>query len=231
MQPESQPLDRDEFLHAINRCIEAYREIKAKLPENAGYHDHRDNHAAASTAYLSKLPILCDLNSFQIYVACIGHAASLGVVDTVDIGRFCHIAQTAMSAWKLANLTVPAAQKKEKQAQEKQNATRSREGTPLPSKGNHPEANCSQSFSKELQQALNNLPTFEVQKQHFQSLRNGGMVLPSDSELRDNPLAALHFCQIAEQMLREEALAGNPPPPQAVSHQAPDPQPQSRQAA
>lgn len=221
MQPEPQPLAQEDFLHAINRCVQAYLDVKAKLPKDASYSATCDNHENACAAYLSKLPILWDPASFQLYIACIAHGAALGVIDPLDVGRFCHVAQTAISAWKLANLTVPAkARKNEKAAQEK--------ATPLPPKGNQPEDN---GVDQAIQDALSRLPTFEVQKQHFQLLRSRGQLLPSDPELRDNPLAALHFCQAAEQILRQEALAGNPPPPQAVSQPAPDQQEQPKQAA
>ena len=70
---------------------------------------------------------------------------------------------------------------------------------------------------------------FGVQKQHFQALRNRGMILPSDSELRDNPLAALHFCRMNEELQRQEVLASIPP--SSRPDPAPEQSPATNQAA
>lgn len=166
-ESEQPALEHNDFAIAVNLCVEAYREVRAELPKDAFQSDNRDNRTKAGGAYLAKLPILCDPRSFQIYISCLSHAAGSGIVDPVDIGRFCHIAQTAMSAWKLANLIVPAAQQKMREAEAKAAraansansaatpgapADRSSSvgwSTPHPSKGNHPGENNSQTQSQQ----------------------------------------------------------------------------------
>ncbi len=57
------------------------------------------------------------------------------------------------------------------------------------------------------------------------------MILPCDRELRDNPLAALHFCRMNEELLRQDVLASIPPSPQPGPDPAPEQSPASKQAA
>ncbi|HWE87642.1 MAG TPA: hypothetical protein VG267_22055, partial [Terracidiphilus sp.] len=142
MQSEENTLARADFMRAIQRCAEAYHQVRAELPSNASYHANQENQYKAGLAFLGQLPILYDLPSFQLYIACIAQGVGIGAIDGADCGRLCHLAQTAMSAWKLANLIVPAAQKKEEAAQKKQEAAQRQENdpTPLPPKGNHPAA-------------------------------------------------------------------------------------------
>ena len=102
--PQPEENTPDVYTQTIERCAAAYHRVRAELP------------------------VLRDPDSFQLYVACIGKGAAIGAIDIVDIGRFCHIAQTAMAVWKLANLTIPAAQEKERAAQEKAQ----KQATPLP---------------------------------------------------------------------------------------------------
>src|SRR5271157_590467 len=108
-QFEEPELDRNEVMKTINRCAEAYHYVRAQLPPKAAHFDKLDNQAKASEAFCSHLPVLLGLESFQIFVACIAQGVAIGAIDPVDIGRYCHLAQTAMTAWKLANLTVPEA--------------------------------------------------------------------------------------------------------------------------
>ncbi|HWE85161.1 MAG TPA: hypothetical protein VG267_09465 [Terracidiphilus sp.] len=219
-EPEIQDPFRQQILHAINVCIQAYLGVKAKLPSDASYSSRQENHEAACSAYLAKLPILCDLASFQFYVACIAHGASIGAVDPVDIGRFCHLAQTAMSAWKLANLIVPAAKNREMQAtRNKQN-----EADPLPTKGNQVE-------DRQSLQAASQLPDRKTQMDLYKSLRQRGIPVPSEIDLRNNPLVALYYCDLAQHYLDKL-----PPPydqrgPEPSPEPAPGPQQQPKQAA
>ena len=214
-----------DFQQTIDRCAAAYRRVRAELkPKDIGYNADRENNYKAYLAFSAELPILSNPASFQLYVACIAKGVAIGAIDIGDAGRLCHIVQTAMSVWKLANLTIPAAQNKEKEA-----ARRSEQKeTPLPPKGNYPELD---DLDQALQRALNQLPAFEVQNKHFLLLRSRGHLLPSDPELRDNPLAALHFVRQAEQLLRQEALASIQPSPQPAREPAPDRQDQPKQAA
>ena len=127
----SEDQNRADFMKTINRCAEAYHHVKAQLPKAtfSWSMEAQDNQRHAFQAFTAQLPILYDLESFQLYIACIAQGVAIGAIDVVDAGRFCHIAQTAMSVWKLVNLTIPAAQKKQKQ-------------DPLPpTKGNQPTAN------------------------------------------------------------------------------------------
>ena len=78
--------------------------------------------------------------------------------------------------------------------------------TPLPSEGNQPLAGI---IEKELQYAIDQLPSWETQKQHFKALRKRGVALPSDEKLRDDPYAALYFCQSAEWFSRKDAEAAS----------------------
>jgi hypothetical protein len=70
-----------------------------------------------------------------------------------------------------------------------------------------------------------------VQKKRFQSLRNRGILLPSDGELRDNPLAALHFWRMAEEILGKQAPDSIAPKPQPGQERTPDELQQPQQAA
>ncbi len=222
---EQQPAP-DVYLETIERCAAAYHRVMAEMPKNPTGWAREEHQHKAFLAFAAELPVLRDPDSFQLYVACIAKGAGIGAIDVVDIGRFCHIAQTAMSVWKLANLTIPAAQEKERAAKKKEEMA-----TPLPSKGNHPQVPTSSQVGDALQYALAHLPMFEVQKQHFQELRNRGMILPCDRELRDSPLAALHFCRMNEELIRQDVLASIPPSPQPGPDPAPEQSPASQQAA
>ncbi|HKF49604.1 MAG TPA: hypothetical protein VKB38_19745 [Terracidiphilus sp.] len=89
---------RTEVFNTINRCNEAWN--KAKNQPGA---DEDTQQESATWAFLDQLPVLHDPQSFQVYTACIAHGVTLGVIDVVDIGRYGHLVQLAMSTWKLAN--------------------------------------------------------------------------------------------------------------------------------
>ncbi len=110
---------RNDFIQAGQRCAAAYHHVIVDMPKNPTRWEDAEIHQKAFFAYAAELPILCDPASFQLYITCISQGASIGAIDPVDVGRFCHIANTAMSAWKLANLIVPAAQMKEEREQKK----------------------------------------------------------------------------------------------------------------
>jgi hypothetical protein len=238
--PVATPAD---VVAAVNRCLNAYHEALDKPTQKNDFFG-REHHHQATLAYLGQLPILTGPQSFQLYISCVSHGASVGAIDPVDVGRFCHIANTAMAAWKLANLTVPAARQKEKDAAEKREKSRARDhesrstdrgsqatdaGTPPPSKGNHQQLEGNQSIEEAILELLENLPTVEVQRQLFQVLRDRNIPMPGNGELRDNPIAALHCVRMAQELLRKEALekafANDPKRPQ------PAPQPNSDKPA
>ena len=220
-EPETTPA-RADFMHAIQHCAEAYHQVRAELPSNPSYHANQENQFKAGLAFLGQLPILYDLPSFQLYIACIAQGVAIGAMDGADCGRLCHLAQTAMSAWKLANLIVPAAQMKQKAAQMKQEAAQRKENdpTPLPPKGNH-------LIGEEARQAAQALPDHKTQMELYKSLRQRGIPVPSETDLRKNPLVALYFCDMAQNHLDQL------PPPDDASAPQPDRDPleQSPQAA
>ena len=115
--------EQDVYTQTIQRCAAAYHRVRAELAPRAIPAEDQRNNYKAFQAFAAELPVLRDPDSFQLYVACIAKGAAIGAIDVVDLGRFCHIVQTAMSVWKLANLTIPAAQEKERLAQEKAQKT------------------------------------------------------------------------------------------------------------
>jgi hypothetical protein len=153
---QSEEITPDVYTQTIERCAAAYHRVRAELPQGATYFEDQENSHKAFLAFAAELPILRDPDSFQLYVACIGKGAA---IDIVDIGRFCHIAQTAMAVWKLANLTISAFQAAERAAQEKAQ----KQATPL--KGNQSQVPTSSQVGDALQYALAHLPMFEVHKQ------------------------------------------------------------------
>ena len=192
---------RTDFMQAAQRCAAAYHRVRAELPSDPYYHDDLRNQHKAFLAFAAELPVLIDPSSFQLYIACIGQGASIGAIEPGEAGRFCHIAQTAMSAWKLANLIVPAAQARERAAPHKA------QEQPFPSQDSFPASQNTQPVDKELQYALSRLPGWESQKQQFKLLRKRGISVPNDEELRQDPYAALYYCQTAEWFLRKDAEA------------------------
>ncbi|MFZ0395919.1 MAG: hypothetical protein WCF17_05895 [Terracidiphilus sp.] len=179
----------DVYNQTIQRCAAAYHRVRAELSPRAIPAEDQRNNYKAFQAFAAELPVLRNPDSFQLYIACIAQGAAIGAIDVVDLGRFCHIAQTAMSAWKLANLTVPAAQEKERAAKKKEELAQ-RTATPLPPKGNHP------TYIEEREAALS-LPDRNMQKELYKSLRLRGIPVPSEKDLRENPLVALYFCDLA----------------------------------
>jgi hypothetical protein len=271
-QPEpNTPATQPDFMQAIQRCAGAWHQVRAELPSNPGYHADQDNRNKAALAFLAQLPVLSGPASFQLYIACIAQGVAIGAVDPVDIGRFCHLAQTASSAWKLAHLTVPAAQRKEqkeaaiqaekeaKQAEkeaiqaekeakqaEKEAAMQAekeaKQAHPLPTKGNHPPAAAAPWEDGQDRQAARQLPDRKTQKELYKALRDRGIPVPSEIDLRNNPLVALYFCDLALNHLGQlpppnpnSAPQPNPHPPQPNPHppqpnpHPPQPNPQSSQ--
>ena len=265
---ETSPATLD-FNQSIQRCAAAYHRVRAELPSDPYYHADLRNQHKAFLAFAAELPLLIDPPSFQLYIACIGQGAAIGAIDPVDVGRLCHIANTAMSAWKLANLIAPAAQATERaarqaplpaegnQSEEKavpsqpQQPHRGEEtATPLPPKGNQPEAQCRQAGSESRPQqpskgeeksaplppkgnqakdealpyddwenlyAATKLPTWETQVKLFNSLRERGINIPTDEELRKLPAQALRHCETA----RYFQSAAQPQSPQPAKEQPP----------
>jgi hypothetical protein len=204
---QSQETHQAELNQTIERCTQAYRAAVA-VPPSCGHPTTVEEHRQRGfVAFCSHLPILYEPASFQIFLACVARGAAIGAMDPSEAGRLCHIAQTALSAWKLFNLVIPAAEEKQRLAREKgeeKSAPPSPNGNLFDTRPN-PELE-----EQALQNALNRLPEFKVQKLHFQYLRRKGQLLPCDAELRENSLAALHFVKLSEQMQREQAQKDYP---------------------
>ena len=239
-----QPTD----LHqTIQRCAAAYHRVRAELPpKEIGYRADALNQNKASLAYIAELPLLIDPAAFQLYIAGVAQGVGIGAIDLGDAGRLCHLAQTAMSAWKLINLIIPAAQAKEQKEAE-------RKATPLPPKGNqspvsggnragspseskakHPSSNGNHLQDDpnrwEKLYASTKLPDWERQKTLFASLRRRGVEIPTDEELRADPAQALHYVETARWYLRGEnvssaAAAQAQQPAQAQAQPKPSNQP------
>ena len=204
MQPE-QTLDQAELDKTIERCAEAYHRVMAEMPKNLGYLGKQEHWQKASIAFCSQLPILLDPPSFQLYIACIARGTAIGAIDVVDAGRFCHIAQTAMSAWKLANIIVPAAQARQEAARQKEAREKEKQATPLPSKGNQSANSGNVEYANQLQDALDNMPLRKVQHEFFELLRKRGVPIPSNSDLSRDAIATVKYCRLAESIVTAEA--------------------------
>ncbi len=176
-------LDLNQIMQIVNRCAEAYHYVKAELPAKATHFEKLDNDAKASEAFCRHLPVLFGLQNIQIFIACIGLGVSIGAIDVADGGRYSHLAITAMSAWKLANLTVPEA--------------RSRQHPPLP-KGNH-EGNHEEDYGTAAVAAQ--LPDRKTQNLLYMELRRRGIPVSSEYDLRKNPHLARVFCDLAQNHL------------------------------
>jgi len=179
-----------------------------------------------------------DPTACLVYIACVASGVGIGAVDVVDAGRLCHLAQTAMSAWKLVNLVIPAAEEKDRQAKKKEKEDAERQAkkseekaAPLPSNGNLSGDVSNLQLEMALQKALDDLPRFDEQKKHFHILRNRGHLLPCDAELRDNPLAALHFVRLAQEIIQQETRAEIAKQAKPAPSPAPAPPAQPQQAA
>lgn len=118
---QSQPQPVDQWDQTIERCAAAYHRVRAELKKGAlsWSSDAQENQHVAYLAFAAQLPILRDPYSIHLYVACIGRGVSIGAIDIADAGRFCHIANTAVSIWKLCNITLPAAEAKQQEAEQK----------------------------------------------------------------------------------------------------------------
>ena len=224
---------RVELAVIIKRCSDAYFAVRAKLKkDDIGFLADERNQRAASLAYIALLPALVDPADFQHYIAAVNTGVGLGAIDVADSGRLLHLAHSAMAAWKLANITVPEFEHKQREWAQKdadrQSGKSERKAAP-PS----PLANAPESIQVELalQHALNTLPRFDEQKKYFHILRNHGHVLPCDAELRDHPLAALHLIRQAEQIIQEETLAEAAKQAKPSAEPAPAPAAQPSQAA
>jgi hypothetical protein len=267
-EPENQTPTRADFIEATQRCAEAYHRVMADMPKNVCTATEQSHQYKAFLAFAAELPILCDLPSFQLYIACIAKGVAIGAIDPADAGRFCHIAQIAISAWKLANLVVPAAQAKERAAQQKQPTPLPPKGnhdgvqesqfrpsqppqdpkqppqdpkqppqdpkqpTPLPPKGNHAGEEPLPYDDWQSLYAATKLPDWETQTELFKSLRDRGIAIPTDEELRGSPIDALRHCERARYLEQCAPPTDAPPAPQPPGpHRASDQQVQPAQAA
>jgi hypothetical protein len=203
-------------LESVDRCIEAF-------------HRKTGNHEEACKAFLAELPTLSGPAGFHAYLACIGKAASLGVIDLLDVGRYCHVAQLAMRAWKLSqsenektahplppNGNHVDGRKRsgapgpghsgtgDQNPSAKNPAWEPKTPYPLPTIGNH-----SEEESRRI--ALEALPDFDSQKFIFKELRRLGVSLPSNSHLQKNPVEALYYCALAKNYVDQMRFADSGP--------------------
>ena len=204
---QSQQTYKAELADTLQRATNAYRAAVAEPPSCTVPSVLEEHHHNGFVAFCSELPILYEPSSFQIYLACITRGVAIGAMNPAEAGRLSHLVQTAMSAWKLFNLTVPAAEEKQRLAREKGE----QKAAPPSQNGDLFTAKVSPEIVEQaLQNALNQLPEFKVQKLHFQYLRRKGQLLPCDAELRENSLAALHFVKMSEKMQREQTQKDYP---------------------
>ncbi|HKF45877.1 MAG TPA: hypothetical protein VKB38_00870 [Terracidiphilus sp.] len=198
-----------EVQESVNRCVEAFR--------------CEHNHDEACKAFLAELPTLSGPAGFHAFLACIGKAVALGVIDLLDVGRYCHVAQIAMRAWKLAQ----SESEKTAHPLPPNGNLFQRRGAPGPShlgtgegrqtpnrpseppQNRHPlPPNGNLSHNEALRIAVEALPGFDMQKMIFKTLRQNGMSLPSNSHLRKNPLEALYYCSQAVPYFTDPPSAG-----------------------
>ena len=173
---ESHDLDQASAIKAINRCAQAYFHVLAELAPNAGPFDRSENREKARQAFLAQLPVLLSPGNFQIFIACIGQGVAIGAIDIVDSGRYCHLALTAMHAWKVAH--------------------------PQPRwTSRPPSASSNQEHDDQSKEAAALLPSLQTQDHYFKELRRRGLPVPTAHRLRNNPDAALAFCALAEQYM------------------------------
>ena len=204
---QSQQTYKAELADTLQRATNAYRAAVAIPPSCTVPSVLEEHHHNGFVAFCSELPILYEPSSFQIYLACITRGVAIGAMNPAEAGRLSHLVQTSMSAWKLFNLTVPAAEEKQRQAREK---GEQKAAPPSPSDNLFDARVSPEIVEQALQNALNQLPEFKVQKMHFQYLRRKGQLLPCDAELRENSLAALHFVKLSEKLQREQAQIDYP---------------------
>ena len=224
---QDQKQQADTFNQTIERCAQAYHRVRAELPpKEIGFRADSLNQHKAYLAFSAEMPILRGPDSFQLYISCLARGAAIGAIDVVDLGRLSHLVQVAISVWKLANLTIPAAQTREEdmqlRAQERQRAAKERaedraqqkarqesekQANPLPSKGNQTEES-----SKQVDVRI--YPDWPKLQEYYQYLRDKGVPLIEDDYLARNPVAASLCCDVAEWALKRQqpSGAGEPAP-------------------
>jgi len=213
-------LSESKVQESVNRCVQAF-------------HRQRGDHDLACQSFLAELPILSGPAGVHAYLACIGKALALGVIDLLDIGRYCHVAQLAMRAWKLSQDTPGLSHSQTREG--------CRTARPSPTKGNHSESekrsdvpapsrlgtregcdgpenphplptNSNHLEEESNQIATPPLPDFETQKAIYKSLRQQGLSLPSNSHLLKNPIEAMIYCNMAGAFIGQQPLTDGPDP-------------------
>ncbi len=190
----------------LNRCTEAFRRAKQNPPANATGDQLWEHHQQACAAFRAQLPILLGPENFQIYMACIAQGEVIGAIDRIDLGKFNHLVNTAVAAWRAGQQQLRQQriherdQERDQERAEARNQSRNpaRQGDsggraahpPTPTKGNQHEDYLSD-------EARAQLPDRKTQNQLYKELRQRGVAVPSDKSLRENPLVALNFVDLA----------------------------------
>ena len=188
-----------QFLH---RCTETFYRLKQNPPAGATADQLWEHHQQACAAFRAQLPILLGPENFQIFVACINQGWVLGAIDTVDLGKYNNLVNTAIAAWRSGQQQLRQMRIDERDHQRDQDREESRNQTrrrreeedrtdpPTPNEGN-------QDDEYRSAEARAQLPDRKTQNQLYKELRHRGVAVPSDKSLRENPLVALNLIDLA----------------------------------
>jgi hypothetical protein len=218
------------IMQFLQRCTEAYLRIRQSPPPNANHDQLWEHHQQACMAFRAQLPILIGPENIQIYVACIHQGAAIGAIDLADVGKFNHMANTALAAWRagqqqLKQQRIQAqdaerqqriqaqdeerqqrmqAQDAERRQRDSERVQREREQWQEERKQHPPTPHASnQEEDYESAQARAQLPDRKTQNQLMKELRRHGVAVPSERDLRANPLVALNFVDLARNHMDE----------------------------
>ena len=88
-------------MQTMTRCASAYFHIEHEsLPATLSDGQRWEHHQKACEAFRAELPILLGPENFQIYIACIAQGVHIGAIDLLDAGKYTHLTQCAVSAWR-----------------------------------------------------------------------------------------------------------------------------------
>jgi hypothetical protein len=188
-----------QFLH---RCTETFYRLKQNPPAGATADQLWEHHQQACAAFRAQLPILLGPENFQIFVACINQGWVLGAIDTVDLGKYNNLVNTAIAAWRSGQQQLRQMRIEERDQQRTQDREEARNqprrrreeeertDPPTPTKGNHND-------DYESVDARAQLPGRKTLNQLMKELRRHGVAVPSEKSLRKNPLVALNLVDLA----------------------------------
>jgi hypothetical protein len=220
-------------MQTMTRCASAYFHIEHEaLPATLSDGQRWEHHQKACEAFRAELPILLGPENFQIYIACIAQGVHIGAIDLLDAGKYTHMAQCAVSAWRAGQqqlrqerqhqrqqeLRQERLERQERRDLDQQRQSEAQNRPPLPAKGN-------QRADYESAAARALLPDRKTQAQLYKELRQDDFPVPSDRDLRQNPLIALDFCNLAQDHRDHQPPRANATAPQPAPEPAPEPQP------